>query len=68
MIDSISSSYTAMNNAQMAQQANTATLKQAMNVQEMQGDGVMRLLDSASAGQSPQMLDPMMGQNVDTYA
>ncbi|WP_416208196.1 YjfB family protein [Halomonas sp.] len=39
MVDSITSAYTSMNQAQTAQQAGTAVLKQAMNVQEAQGQG-----------------------------
>jgi hypothetical protein len=56
-----------MNHAQVSQQANTAVLKEAMNVQEMHGEGVMRLLASAS-GAPEQVRDPMLGQTVDTYA
>ena len=58
-----------MTQTQTAQQANTAVLKEAMNVQEMQGQGVMRLLPSASSTGAPQQVqDPMMGQNVDLLA
>lgn len=67
MIESITSGYTSMSQAQLSQQANTSVLKEAMNVQEMQGEGVMRLLASAS-GAPQQVQDPMLGQTIDTYA
>ncbi|MGM0675319.1 MAG: putative motility protein, partial [Spirochaetota bacterium] len=40
MVESLTSAYTAMSQANVAQQANTAVLKESMNVQEMQGEGV----------------------------
>lgn len=58
-----------MTQAQTAQQAQTAVLEKAMDVQETQGQGLMRLLAGSEAvGQSSQVQDPMLGQNVDTYA
>ena len=58
-----------MSQARLGQQAQTAVLKEAMNVQEMQGEGVARLLSSAADAAAPQQLrDPVMGQNVDLLA
>lgn len=57
-----------MNQAQTAQQAGTAALKQSMNVQEMQGEGLMKLLASSDSGSTQQVQDAMLGQSVDTYA
>ena len=68
MVDSITSAYTSMNQAQTAQQAGTAVLKQAMNVQEAQGEGLMKLLASSDSGSTQPMQDAMLGQSVDTYA
>ena len=70
MIDSLTSAYTAMSQAQVAQQANTAVLKESMNVQEMQGEGVEKLISSAEqASVAPQQVqDPMLAQTVDVKA
>jgi hypothetical protein len=69
MVSSITSAYTSMSQAQLAQQAHTAVMKQAVNVQEMQGAGVARLLQSAEQVGTPAHLqDPMLGQNVDLLA
>jgi hypothetical protein len=57
-----------MNQAQTAQQAGTAVLKQAMNVQEAQGEGLMKLLASSDSGSTQPVKDAMLGQSVDTYA
>jgi hypothetical protein len=58
-----------MSQAQTAQQASTAVLKQSMNVQEAQGEGLMKLLASSDSGStSQQVQDAMLGQSVDTYA
>ncbi len=57
-----------MNQAQTAQQASTAVLKQSMNVQEAQGEGLMKLLASSDSGSAQPVQDTMVGQNVDTYA
>ena len=57
-----------MNQAQTAQQAGTAVLKQAMNVQEAQGEGLMKLLASSDSGGTQPVQDAMLGQSVDTYA
>ncbi|MGM0675587.1 MAG: putative motility protein, partial [Spirochaetota bacterium] len=61
---------TAMSQANVAQQANTAVLKESMNVQEMQGEGVNRLLSSAEqVSAAPQQVqDPMLAQTVDIKA
>ncbi len=57
-----------MTQAQTAQEANTSALKQSMNVQEMQGEGVMKLLASSDSGSTQPVQDAMLGRNVDTYA
>ena len=58
-----------MSQAQLQQQASTSTLKQAMDVQETQGEAMVQLLSSAgSATQAQQIQDPMMGQNVNVLA
>ena len=68
MIDSMTAAQTSMSQAQTAQQAGTAVLKQAMNVQEAQGEGLMKLLASSDSGGAHPVQDAMLGQSVDTYA
>ncbi|NBF40520.1 MAG: putative motility protein [Spirochaetes bacterium] len=64
----MTSAYTSMNQAQTAQQASTAVLKQSMNVQEAQGEGLMKLLASSDSEATQPVQDAMLGQSVDTYA
>ncbi|MFP4068123.1 MAG: putative motility protein [Spirochaetaceae bacterium] len=70
MVESLGSASSMMSHAQLAQQTNTAVMKESLNVQEMQGEGVNRLLSSAaSVTAAPQQIqDPMLGQTVDIEA
>lgn len=69
MIEGISSTYTAMQQAQVMQQAQTSMLANAIESVESQGASVVDMINTSSVnGQSQVFTDPMLGQNVDIYA
>jgi hypothetical protein len=69
MIDGINSSYTAMQQAQVMQQAQTSVLASAIDSVESQGSAVVDLINTTSVtGQQQVFTDPMLGQNVNILA
>ncbi|MFP4378309.1 MAG: YjfB family protein [Spirochaetales bacterium] len=67
MIESLSSAYAGMNQAQVMQQAQTSVMKSALDTAEAQGQAVVGLIqESSSAGAAS--LDPMLGQHVNELA
>lgn len=69
MIDSIASSFTAMAQAQVMQQAQTSVLASALDTVEAQGEAVVDLINVSSvSGQQQVFTDPMLGQNVNVLA
>jgi len=58
-----------MQQAQLAQQAQTSVMASALDSVEAQGGAVVDMINSSSVnGQSQVFTDPMLGQNVDILA
>ena len=69
MIASITSMHTTMQQAQLMQQVQTSVMARAIETAEVQGQAMVDLIAVSSlAGQSQVLTDPMLGQNVDTFA
>ncbi|TVR05806.1 MAG: putative motility protein [Spirochaetaceae bacterium] len=69
MIDSITSMHTTMQQAQLMQQVQTSVLARTIETAEVQGEAMVDLIAASNlAGQSQVLTDPMLGQNVDTFA
>jgi hypothetical protein len=69
MIDSITSAYSSMQQAQLMQQVQTSVMASAIETAEVQGNAVVDLINVSSvSGQSRMFTDPMLGQNVNTFA
>lgn len=69
MIDSITSMHTTMQQAQLMQQVQTSVMARAIETAEMQGQAMVDLIAVSSlSGSSQVFTDPMLGQNVDTFA
>lgn len=68
MIDSISSLYTALSQQQLQSRVSAAVTKQSLDIMEMQGAAVMKLLEGAEQITKAQFQDPMLGQHIDFYA
>ena len=69
MIESITSMHTTMQQAQLMQQVQTSVMARAIETAEVQGQAMVDLIAVSSLpGPSQLLTDPMLGQNVDTFA
>jgi hypothetical protein len=69
MVESIASSYSSYQQAQLMQQVETSVLASAIDSMEQQGESVVELINVSSvSGQTHVFTDPMLGQNVDVLA
>ena len=68
MIDSIASLHTAMSQQQLQTQVSAAVAEKSMDVTEMKGEAVAKLLEGAKEVSKTQVQDPALGQNIDIQA
>jgi hypothetical protein len=68
MIESLASSYTNMQQAQVQQAATTAVLKQGLDLAESRGAQIVQLLQSSTAQTPPEIDGVSMGKHLNILA